>query len=451
MHRAQLSRLRRREDLRRRRPGHRRTSLPRPVDLERLSQAARRDPAAAAQARRGDRSTSACRRKATTPSPWSTSSRPFRATSCSRRRRPSSFPSCAASSISTSAGACGCSCVATATSVSIPASCTCRATATTPKCANASSASCAQRFGGTHVEIAGADLRLHAGAPAPAGAHAAGRAARSRTSPAIEAEIAAAAATWEDRLQQALIARGVERERRRTRDALCARVSAGLSRRRRAGAGARRHRRPRSARRQSGGAAAQPARAARRTGKPRCTCASCRPGDPIPISDILPMLENFGLRVLAEHPYPLPAGERGACDPGLRARSARSQARRLRRARAAVQGSLPRRVARRNRKRRLQSPAAVRVAERARNRGAARLLPLPAADRHSVQPGVHGTRAGGAGADRRGSWCGCSRPSSRSAMRAREAAAERIRQSILRALDKVASLDEDRILRATSR
>ncbi|MBK8208539.1 MAG: NAD-glutamate dehydrogenase [Planctomycetes bacterium] len=26
-------------------------------------------------------------------------------------------------------------------------------------------------------------------------------------------------------------------------------------------------------------------------------------GSSIPISDVLPMLENFGLRVLAEHPY----------------------------------------------------------------------------------------------------------------------------------------------------
>ena len=151
--------------------------------------------------------------------------------------------------------------------------------------------------------IPGADLRLHAGAPAPAGAHAAGRARRSTTSPAIEAEIAAAAATWEDRLQQALIARGVERERRRTRDALRAHVSAGLSRRRRARAGARRHRRSRSARGRSRRAADSTCARGRVRPASRLHLRILQAGDPISISDILPMLENFGLRVLAEHPY----------------------------------------------------------------------------------------------------------------------------------------------------
>jgi NAD-specific glutamate dehydrogenase len=59
-------------------------------------------------------------------------------------------------------------------------------------------------------------------------------------------------------------------------------------------------------------------------------------GGLIPISDILPMLENFGLRVLEEHNWTMTAAI-PACDPGLRARGARPQARRLRRARAAVQ------------------------------------------------------------------------------------------------------------------
>ncbi|MGO9802062.1 MAG: NAD-glutamate dehydrogenase [Steroidobacteraceae bacterium] len=35
-------------------------------------------------------------------------------------------------------------------------------------------------------------------------------------------------------------------------------------------------------------------------------------GDPVPISDILPMLENFGLRVISERPYPLTWPEGGA-------------------------------------------------------------------------------------------------------------------------------------------
>ena len=253
--------------------------------------------------------------------------------------------------------------------------------------------------------------------------------ARSKTSPAIEAEIAAAAATWEDRLQQALIARGVERERRRTRDALCARVSARLSRRRRAGAGARRHRRSRSARRRSRGAAAQSARAARRPAGPRCRLRILRAGEPISISDILPMLENFGLRVLAEHPYQVTAASARSWIQDFELEARDLEARRHRRARAAVQGSVPRRVARRDRERRLQPAAAVRRPERARNRGGARLLPLPAADRHSVQPGLHGTRAGRAGADRRGA--GAAVPDAVRARAARRAkrAAERIRQA----------------------
>ena len=42
-------------------------------------------------------------------------------------------------------------------------------------------------------------------------------------------------------------------------------------------------------------------------------------GDPVPISDILPMMENFGLRVIAEHPYQLawsPSESAGARESG---------------------------------------------------------------------------------------------------------------------------------------
>jgi len=35
-------------------------------------------------------------------------------------------------------------------------------------------------------------------------------------------------------------------------------------------------------------------------------------GDPVPISDVLPMLENFGLRVISERPYELAWPEGGA-------------------------------------------------------------------------------------------------------------------------------------------
>src|SRR4029077_6724317 len=37
-----------------------------------------------------------------------------------------------------------------------------------------------------------------------------------------------------------------------------------------------------------------------------------KPGDPVPISDVLPMLENFGLRVISERPYELAWPEGGS-------------------------------------------------------------------------------------------------------------------------------------------
>ena len=76
-----------------------------------------------------------------------------------------------------------------------------------------------ERFGGTHVEtqvqISDSMLaRLHMLVRTPQGAPGV------ENIPAIEAEIAAAAATWEDRLQQALICARRRAQRRRARDAL---------------------------------------------------------------------------------------------------------------------------------------------------------------------------------------------------------------------------------------
>ena len=115
--------------------------------------------------------------------------------------------------------------------------------------------------------------------------------------------------------------------------------------------------------------------------------------DPVPISDVLPMLENFGLRVISEHPYELAWPEGGAAwiqDFELEHRDGLSRRHRAR------QHELPRRLRRRlerrHRERRLQPPAARRRPHRAPDRGAARLLPLPAADRRALQPDVHGAR-----------------------------------------------------------
>ena len=126
--------------------------------------------------------------------------------------------------------------------------------------------------------------------------------------PAIEAEIAAAAATWEDRLQQALISRGVER----SAVELATRYAKTFPPAYRADV------EPAQALEDIADlealaadptvAAAQPAR--RQQSKGHLSLRILRANEPISISDILPMLENFGLRVLAEHPYQVTTPER---------------------------------------------------------------------------------------------------------------------------------------------
>jgi glutamate dehydrogenase len=161
-----------------------------------------------------------------------------------------------------------------------------------------------ERFGGTHVEsqvqISDSALaRLHLLVRTPQG---------TRTVEdvgSVEAEIAAAAATWDDRLQQTLISRSVERGQveRATRvakafppayraDVAPAQAIEDIA--------------------DLEAVAANPAtpqinlRAGERAG--RLHLRILQAGDPISISDILPMLENFGLRVLAEHPYRIETG-----------------------------------------------------------------------------------------------------------------------------------------------
>ena len=394
-----------------------------PVDLERLSQAARRKfRCSAASSTRSSR-TSACRHKATTPSPWSTSSKLSRATNSSRlrvgeliasvrgivnlyeRRRVRLF-------VRRDSFERFYSCL-----VYVPRD------RYNTEVRERIERIVRQRFGGTHVEtqvqISDSMLaRLHMLVRTPQGARAV------EDIPAIEAEIAAAAATWEDRLQQALISRGVGAQRRGARGALRENVSARLSRRRGAGPGARRHRRPRGARCRSSRAAAQPARASASRAA-SCTCASCARTSRSPISDILPMLENFGLRVLAEHPYQVThAGTRRCGSRTSSSRRATSSARDIAALEplfkeaflAAWRGDIEN-----DGFNRLLLCA---VAERARHRGGARLLPLPAADRHPVQPGVHGTRARRAGADHRRA--GAAVPD---AVRARQPRARKLRRS----------------------
>ena len=166
-----------------------------------------------------------------------------------------------------------------------------------------------QRFGGTHVEtqvqISDSMLaRLHMLVRTPQGAR------RVENIPAIEAEIAAAAATWEDRLQQALISRGVER----SAVELAARYAKTFPPAYRADV------EPAQALEDIAdlealaadpdGAADQPARSQAAERQGHLSLRILQASEPISISDILPMLENFGLRVLAEHPYQVTTAER---------------------------------------------------------------------------------------------------------------------------------------------
>jgi glutamate dehydrogenase len=302
-----------------------------------------------------------------------------------------------------------------------------------------------QRFGGTHVEtqvqISDSMLaRLHMLVRTPQGGPAV------ENIPAIEAEIAAAAATWEDRLQQALIARGVAR----SAVDLATRYARAFPPAYRADV------EPAQALEDIAdleALAAEPAipqlnlraRAIDKHG--RLSLRILQSGDPISISDILPMLENFGLRVVAEHPYQLAISGRTVWIQDFEL-----EARDLKRA------DLPR----------LEPlfKEAFLAAWRGdiENDGFNRLLlctglsareivVVRAYCRYLLQTGIPFSQA------YMERVLVAQAPIARALVRlfetqfaltnlARESSSERIRQSILRALDKVVSLDEDRILRS---
>ena len=164
----------------------------------------------------------------------------------------------------------------------------------------------------------------------------------------------------------ALIERAASAEAVAARRALRERVSGGVRGRASSPRGARRHRASSKRSRQSrpvAHASALAIRTAAAAIASTCAC-SARPATDRACRDILPMLENFGLRVLerasVSHRVPRQPAD---LDPGLRARSAR----RLTRVdpptlEPLFKRSVRRRLARRHRERRLQSPVAVRVA-----------------------------------------------------------------------------------------
>jgi glutamate dehydrogenase len=305
------------------------------------------------------------------------------------------------------------------------------------------------RFGGakvdSQVQISDSTLaRLHLLVHTPQGAPAV------EDVRAIEAEIAAASATWEDRLQQSLIDRGVARDAIELANRYARKFPAAYR------------------------AEVDPAQALADIADLEALAASptvpqlnlrqhagspsnhvhlriLRTGGLIPISDILPMLENFGLRVLAEHNYAIGAGDEETTT-GVMIQDFVLEARDLKRADfaaleplfieaflAAVRGDIEN-----DGFNRLLLCAGLAARE---------IVVLRAYCRYLLQTGIpfsqaYMERVAVAQAPVVRMLVRLFQAQFDPQMRARAAASERMRQSILRALDKVASLDEDRILRA---
>jgi glutamate dehydrogenase len=306
-----------------------------------------------------------------------------------------------------------------------------------------------RRFNGSDVEsqvqISDSTLaRLHILVRTPQGARAV------EDVSAVEAEIAAAAATWEDRLQQALVSRGVARDavefaHRYAKifppaylaDVDPAQALADIA--------------------DLEALAADPSvpqlNLRARSGGPanHVHLRILHTGGLIPISDILPMLENFGLRVLEEHNYSLLAGAPGQRDDAV-IQDFVLEARDLKRADfgaleplfkeaflAAWRGDVEN-----DGFNRLLLCAAL---------GAREIVVLRAYCRYLLQTGIpfsqaYMERVAVSQATITRQLVRLFQTQFALDARARESSAERIRQSILRALDQVASLDEDRILRA---
>jgi glutamate dehydrogenase len=302
-----------------------------------------------------------------------------------------------------------------------------------------------ERFGGTHVEAQvqisdSALARLHLLVRTPQGGPAVEDIA------GIEAEIAAAASTWEDRLEQALISRGVElpaielasRYARSFPPAYRADVEPAQALEDIADLEA---------------LAADPTvpqlNLRERSGKPhnRLHLRIALAGDPISISDILPMLENFGLRVLAEHPYQLEMSERGAWIQDFEL-----EARDLKRADFGALEPLFKEAFLAAWRGDIENDGFNRLLLCA-SLTAREIVVLRAYCRYLLQTGIPFSQA------YMERVLVAQAPIARALVRlfetqfalkgeARESAAERIRKSILASFDKVTSLDEDRILRA---
>ena len=259
----------------------------------------------------------------------------------------------------------------------------------------------------------------------------------------IEAEMASAAETWDDRLQQELISRGASRD---------AMDLAGRYARLFPPAYRAEVEPPQALAdiEDLEALAANPAvpqlNLRPRSGAPanHVHLRILRSGGLIPISDILPMLENFGLRVLEEHNYSL---QHGAViqDFVLEARD-------LKRADFAALEPLFKEAFLAAWRGEIENDGFNRLLLCA-SLGGREIVVLRAYCRYLLQTGIpfsqaYMERVAVAQAPITRQLSRLFETQFAPGTRAREAAAERIRQAILRALDKMASLDEDRILRA---
>jgi glutamate dehydrogenase len=300
-----------------------------------------------------------------------------------------------------------------------------------------------ERFHGTHVEsqvqISDSMLaRLHLLVRTPQGAPPV------EDIGSIENAISAAAATWEDRLQQALIASGVQR------DAvdLAGRYARLFPPAYRADVDAAQALDDITDLETLAANPSVPQINLRSGGKQTgLRLRILQSGEPISISDILPMLENFGLRVVAEHPYHIPVAGRPVSiqDFELEARDVR-------------------RVDTEKLEPLFQEALLATWRGDVENDGFNRLLlcaglsareivVVRAYCRYLLQTGIPFSQA------YMERVLVAQAPITRQLVRlfetqfslagkSREAAAERIRSGIVRALEKVQSLDEDRILRS---
>ena len=303
---SRLPRLRRGEAVRRIRRGVRRAAVPRALHPHRLQRQPVGDPRAPAEGSAGRRALGPPPRAATTTRRSSTSSRRTRATSCSRSRRTSSSRLRSGSSTWASAGTCGCSSAATRSSASSPAWSTCRASASSTENRQRIQDILQEAFGGTGVDYTtrvseSVLARLHVVVYTEQGAipeYDVGE---------IEARLAAATRAWTDDLREALSEQlGEERAGplfERYGDAFPGAYREDFSARQAV------LDIERIERLDPDGDLGMSLYVPLESTLDHLAFKLLRSGQPLLLSDVLPLLENMGVRVSDERPYEIkPAG-----------------------------------------------------------------------------------------------------------------------------------------------